>query len=256
VRTSLATAVRPHCIDTADRKSRVRVYHDGFMSTMRAGAACGEVNVIARGAREPSYADSALVHVHTRSLTDMLLKALGTKFEGKGLLSEPGDLAALILQAPTMPSELLLQSVLSVVGTKAVLAFVDAVLLPRKLAATFGEAHASREFLTRRLKALLTVAPPIVRARGMCVQRHERQSARDMLFALNNATAAKAAASHATSRAPPTNVSLREYERFAHAVASAFATEGRAYRADPSKSLLIDVVARTNAAIRAGAAAP
>lgn len=229
MRTSLRVdGVRPHCVlwdKPIDRGKALRVYHDGRASTLRAGSACSVVNKLATGAR-PSYADSALVHVHVRSVTDLLVKAVGTKFGEKGLARPQSALAALVRGAPAMDGEQLLLALVSTIGLKAFLLWSNAVLLPRKLGAAFGGDCASPAFLRRKLEPLLAAAPPLARSRGMCVQRMERDAASAMLARLGSA---------------------HEYERFARAVSAAYETLGAAYVANASKVALTEAL---NGALR------
>jgi hypothetical protein len=207
-RVAVVKMVRPHCVEARDLSRELRVYQDGHPLSLPPKQICGRINRIEL-ARRPSYADSALVHVHTRSLSDLLTKATRTGLPLKGLRNADA-LVQLMGTAPSMDTTSRLATFVKVVGVKAQLPLNNIQRLP----AIFGDrCGLTSNFVRRRMAQLLPFIP--LGNRSMCDKHVERLGVREMLSDLSNAT-----------------ISMAEYGKFAAAIGEAYAS--RRVGAQPS----------------------
>ncbi|KAG8463909.1 hypothetical protein KFE25_000077 [Diacronema lutheri] len=217
-RVAKVRGLTPHCASWRDPSMPLRVFHDGVaLTAARPNALCRTVNA-ANSTTPPRYATS-VVHVHTRSITDLLIKALRTTLSRKRLRN-PHRLVELMRAAPVVPRDELLGAFLAAVGNKAALPLANMATIPRRFDAQHG-AGVAAHLVRQRLARLLPHAPTIATRRGICTQHLERHAVRALLAELTNAT-----------------VSVPEYNRFAAAVAAAYIRERQVYERNRARHVL------------------
>jgi hypothetical protein len=207
-RVARVTGVRPHCANFARHSKEVALYDDGTPLVMRASSICRNVNRYPNASRSPAYADSTLVHVHTRSLHDLVQKALLTAFPLKKI-KDRSALSELMRAAPTMQPGELLHELLRVVGTKANRTLKNL----REVPAHFKKAYGlGTSFVRAKLRALLAEMPGTTTNSSFCVPRIEREQACKIL----------SAAAAGADQSPSEAVTLEEYETFLKAVSRSY----------------------------------
>ena len=139
-----------------------------------------------------AYSDSALVHVHTRSVSDLLKKAMRTSLKAK-IVRNASALIGLVQRAPTTDRFALLDNFLKCIGLKASLPLAHT---------RYAIKGVTTSDIVRNISLFASFNP--VASRGMCAGHLERESIRRVF---------------ATS-----SVSMEQYEKFAYAISLEYAS--------------------------------